>query len=43
MRLLDDSCFCNEDYDDLEDKLKAKFLAFAAKRSAEMDGKQFHR
>lgn len=43
MREVDDTCFCSEDYGDLEGKVKDKFHAFAAARSAEMDFKQFHR
>jgi len=43
MREVDDTCFCAEDYGELEDKVKDKFHAFAAARSAEMDFKQFHR
>lgn len=42
-RVVDDTCFCNEDYNEFEEKIKNKFLAFASQRSAEMDFKQFHR
>ena len=42
-REVDDTCFCNEIYDDLEDRFRSKFAAFAARHSAEMDFKQFYR
>lgn len=43
-RLIDDTCFCNEEYaQELEDRIKAKYKAFAPPRSGEMDFKHFHR
>lgn len=43
-RMIDDTCFCNEVYDeDLEARFKAKYAAFAPPRSGEMDFRHFHR